>query len=81
MFGVDIDGPANVFCDKEAVTKNCGIPESTLKKKHHSINFHCNCEAVAAGTICIVKEDTKTNLLDQFTKITRSLQPLSQDML
>ena len=69
MFGVDIDGPTNVFCDNEAVTKNCGIPESTLKKKHHSINYHRNREAVAAGTIRIVKEDTKTNLSDLFTKI------------
>ena len=69
MFGVDIDGPTNVFCDNEAVTKNCGIPESMLKKKHHSINYHRNREAVAAGTIRIVKEDTKTNLSDLFTKI------------
>jgi hypothetical protein len=69
MFGVDIDGPTNVFCDNEAVTKNCSIPESTLKKKHHSINYHRNREAVAAGTIRIAKEDTKTNLSDIFTKI------------
>ena len=69
MFGVDIDGPTNVFCDNEAVTKNCSIPESTLKKKHHSINYHRNREAVAAGTIRIAKEDTKTNISDIFTKI------------
>ena len=40
MFGVPIDGPTNVFCDNEAVYKITSIPESTLKKKHHSIAYH-----------------------------------------
>ena len=69
MFGVSIEGPTNVFCDNEAVTKNCSIPESMLRKKHHSINYHRNREAVAAGTIRIAYESTKTNLADVFTKI------------
>ena len=66
MFGI---GPTDVFCDNEAVTKNCGIPESTLKKKHHSIAYHRNREAVAAGTIRIAKEASESNLADVFTKI------------
>ena len=69
MFGIPIEGPTNVFCDNEAVTKNCSTPESTLKKKHHSISYHRNREAVAAKTIRIAKEDTKTNLSDLFTKV------------
>ena len=69
MFGVPIEGPTNIFCDNEAVTKNCGIPESTLRKKHHSIAYHRNREAVAAGTCRIAKEDTATNLADLFTKV------------
>ena len=69
MMGVEIDGSTNIFCDNEAVTKNCLIPESTLKKKHHSIAYHRNREAVAAGTCWIAKEDTATNLSDVFTKI------------
>ncbi len=69
MFGVHIEGPTNVYCDNEAVLKNCSIPESTLKKKHHSINYHRNREAVAAGTIRIAKEDTSSNLSDLFTKV------------
>ena len=68
MFGVPIEGPTNIFCDNEAVTKNCSDPTSTLKKKHHSIAFHRNREAVAAGTCRIAKEDTETNLSDLFTK-------------
>ena len=40
MFGIPIDGAANVYCDNEAVYKNTSIPESVLKKKHHSIAYH-----------------------------------------
>jgi len=74
MFGVPIEGPTNVFCDNEAVTKNCSIPESTLKKKHHSINYHRNREAVAAGTIRIAHEDSATNLADVFTKVLQAFK-------
>ncbi|KAI2511667.1 Reverse transcriptase (RNA-dependent DNA polymerase) [Fragilaria crotonensis] len=69
MFGVPIDHPTNVFCDNEAVYKNTTMPESTLKKKHHSIAYHRCREAVAAGTVRIAKEGTKTNLSDLFTKL------------
>ena len=69
MMGIPIDGPASLYCDNEAVTKNCSNPESTLKKKHHSIAYHRNREAVAAGVIRIAWEDTRTNLADLFTKM------------
>jgi hypothetical protein len=68
MFGVPIEGPTNVFCDNEAVTKNAIFPESTLKKKHNAIAYHRTREAVAAGTIRVAKEDGKTNLADVLTK-------------
>ena len=68
MFGIPIDGPTNVFCDNEAVTKNVIHPESTLKKKHNAIAYHRSREAVAAGTIRVTKEDGKTNLADVLTK-------------
>jgi hypothetical protein len=68
MFGMPIEGPTNVFCDNEAVTKNSIFPESTLKKKHNSIAYHRTREAVAAGTIRVTKEDGKTNLADVLTK-------------
>jgi hypothetical protein len=32
MFGVPINGPANVFCDNRGVVKNVSILESTLLK-------------------------------------------------
>ena len=69
MLGVPIDGPANVYCDNEAVYKNTSIPESVLKKKHHSIAYHRCREAVAAGTMRIAKQGTEKNLADLFTKI------------
>ena len=68
MFGIPIEGPTNVFCEYEAVTKNTIFLESTLKKKHNSIAYHCSREAVAAGTIRVTKEDGKKNLADVLTK-------------
>jgi hypothetical protein len=37
LFGLEIEGPTNVFCDNKAVTKNARAPESTLNKKSLSI--------------------------------------------
>jgi hypothetical protein len=48
MFGVPIDGPANVFCDKRGVVRNASLPESMLMKKHNTINYHAVQEAAAA---------------------------------
>ncbi len=56
------------------MVKNCSTPESVLKKKHHSIAYHRNREAVAAGTVRIAKEDSKTNLADVFTKVMSASQ-------
>ena len=80
MFGVPIEGPTNVFCDNDAVCKNTTLPESTLKKKHHSIAYHRCREAVAAGTVRIAKEERKTNLADLFTKLL-SLQARRDELL
>ena len=69
MFGVPIDGPADVFCDNRGVVKNVSIPESTLMKKHNSINYHTVQEAAAAGILRVGKEDGETNLADLLTKV------------
>lgn len=69
MFGMPIEGPFNVFCNKSGVVKNVSIPESTLMKKHNGINYHAIREAVAAGIIRVRKEDGLTNLDDVFTKV------------
>ena len=77
--GIPIEGPTNVFCDNEAVYKNTSLPESTLKKKHHAISYHRCREAVAAGTVRVAKEGTKTNLSDLFTKVLP--QPRREELL
>ena len=68
MLGVEVIGATDVFCDNEAVVKNCSTPESVLKKKHLAVNYHRNREAVAAGVIRIAYEHSATNLADVFTK-------------
>jgi hypothetical protein len=74
MFGVPIDGPADIFCDNESVVKNSSIPTSTLMKKHNSICYHRVRETVAAKWTRIAKEDSKTNLADLFTKCLETYQ-------
>lgn len=69
MFGVPVDGPVDVFCDNAGVVKNTSVPESTLTKKHQSINCHANREAVAAGIVRVGKEDSTTNLSDVSSKV------------
>ena len=69
MFGILIEGPDNFYCDNEAVTKNTIIPDSTIKKKHHSIAYHRCWEAVAVGTVLIAKQGTEKNIANFFTKI------------
>ena len=67
--GVPLLGPTNVYCDNLGVVTNTSVPESTLSKKHNSINYHVVREAVAAGIIRVGKEDTETNLSDALTKL------------
>jgi hypothetical protein len=69
MFGVPIEGPANVFCDNHGVVKNTSMPELTLMKKHNAINYHAVREAVAVGILRVGKEDGETNLADLLTKV------------
>jgi hypothetical protein len=68
MMGIPLDGPANVFCDNEAVVTNTTRPESTLKKKHVAICYHRVREAHAMGMVRFAKEHTSTNLADVLTK-------------
>ena len=69
MFGLPIDGSANVFYDNKAAYKNIITPKSVLKKKNHSISYHRYREAVATNTISVDKLGTENNISDLFTKI------------
>ena len=70
MFGVPLDGPANVHCDNEALVKSTTRPESTLKKRHLSIAWHRIREACAGvePTIRIAHESALANVSDLLTK-------------
>ncbi|KAL7517555.1 hypothetical protein ACHAWF_000129 [Thalassiosira exigua] len=67
-------GPANVSRNNQGVVKNTSIPESTLSKKHNSVNYLIVREAAAASILRVAKEDTVSNLADSLTK----LQPLNR---
>ena len=68
MFGIPLDGPANVFRDNESVYRNSSFVESQLKQKHNSICYHLVREAVAARKMVVFKVDGKENLADLLTK-------------
>ena len=68
MFGIEIMD-TKIFGDNRAVILNSSVPESTLKKKHHSVNYNYVREAIAAGIALIFKVDTGSNLSDLFTKL------------
>ena len=70
MFGIGImENETKIFGDNNTVIINTSVPESTLKKKHHSLNYNYVREAVAAGVTLIFKVDTGSNLADLFTKL------------
>ena len=73
MFGIPIDGYANIFCDNESVFKNVSFAESRLKKKHNFICFHRVHECVASIILMPLKVNTNFSQSDILTK---SLVPL-----
>ena len=68
MFGIPLNGPANVFCDNEAVYRNTAFVESKLKQTNNSICFHLVGKAVGAGKMVVFKLDGSENLADLLTK-------------
>lgn len=68
MFGVPIEGAANVLVDNDTVIKNATIPSSTLQKKHNAICYHFVREAVAASILRIAYIPSGENLADLLTK-------------
>ena len=68
MFGIPIDGTADILCDNQSVVNNSSKFESTLDKKHASIAYHAVRWSVAAGIIRVGKIYKDDNLADAFTK-------------
>ena len=72
MFGVPIDGPADVFCDNKSVATNASVPTSILNKRHNAICYHHVREAHTAGTIRVGWIQGEYNKADLATKTTLS---------
>ena len=77
MFGIPIEGPANVFCDNKSVFLNASVAESRLTKKHNSVCFHRVRECVASGILVPFKVDTNYNLSDILTKALNAIKRLN----
>ena len=68
MFGVEIDGSANVLGDNLSVVKNSSKIESSLDKKHNALAYHACRWAVAAEIMRVRWIDTNYNIADALTK-------------
>ena len=69
MFGIEImEDETKIFGDNNSAIINTSVPESTQKKKHHSINYNYVRESIAALIVLIFKVDTGSNLADLITK-------------
>ena len=72
MFGVPIDGPADVLCDNKSVVDNTTNVESKLNKKHNALAYHAVRWSIAASILRTGKIDTKENIADALTKLLSS---------
>jgi hypothetical protein len=70
MMGVPLTGPSFIYGDNKSQVTNSSVPESTLKKKSHSICYHAIRESVAMGKSCVTHFGTDENLSDPLTKCT-----------
>ena len=68
MFGIPIDGTADILCDNQSVVNNSSRFESTLNKKHASMAYYAVRWSVAVGIIRVGKVHKDDNLADAFTK-------------
>ena len=39
-FGVNMEGPAEVYCENKSVVTNSSVPASVLNKRHNAIFYH-----------------------------------------
>ena len=69
MFGMRVEGTANMYVENELVVKSVTMNESRLKKKHLSICYHAVCAAVAGGKLWIVWVPTGRNIADLLTMV------------
>ena len=68
MMGIPCEDPSLIFGDNKSVLVNASIPDSVLKKKHHSVAYHFVREGVAKDEWRMTYINTCDNLADMFTK-------------
>jgi hypothetical protein len=72
MLGVPLTGPLWMFGDNLSVVNSATMPSGKLQKHQNILNYHCVCEAQAAGFVNFVHIDGKQNPADILTKPTSS---------
>ena len=72
MFGIDIGGPADVFCDNQSVMENVTLPQLVLNKRHNVIWYHRVREAQDTYVIIVVWIQGEYNQADLRTMTTLS---------
>ena len=72
MFGVPLDGPADMFCDNQSVVKNTSIPKSVLNKRRNTIYYYRVREAQSTLTIRVGWIMGRYNTSDICTKTVTS---------
>ena len=72
MFGIPIDGPADVFSENGSVTKNVTLPHSVMKKRHNEICYHRAREAQATEVVRVGCIQGEYNQYDLGTRTTLS---------
>ena len=70
MFGVPMNGPADVFFDNQSVVTNISIPSSELNRKHNSICYYRVQEVHTYGMIRVGWISGEYNKADIGTKTT-----------
>jgi hypothetical protein len=66
--GVEVDGPATMLGDNNAVVLNTTLPSSQLKKKHQPFCYHRVREAIACGILEFHHIPSWANYSDIMTK-------------
>ena len=75
MMGIPVTDPTYIRGDNQSVLFNSSVPESILKKKHHSVAYHFVREGSAAGEWTHEYVNTKNNAAD----ILASSRPYGED--
>ena len=63
-FGVNLEGPSEVYCDNNSVVTNSSVTASVLNKIHNTICYHRVRESQASGTLRVVWIPCEYNLAD-----------------